>query len=164
MADHTNIQDDTNLTPPADADDAMAMLKADHQRVRALFQQYETARDPDAQREVAEQVFVELEVHAQLEELVFYPAFERADDEAGKQLVEEARQEHQTVKDTIAELRGLEVEEEFDERFQELMENVEHHVQEEETEMFPKAQQLLADQTLALSDEMQDIKQQLLKA
>jgi hemerythrin-like domain-containing protein len=78
--------------------------------------------------------------------------------------VEEARQEHQTVKDTIAELRGLEVEEEFDERFQELMEDVEHHVQEEETEMFPMAQKLLADQTMELSDEMQEIKQQLLKA
>ena len=54
--------------------DAIAMLKADHQRVRDLFAQYEAPVIPQTKRTLAEQVFVELETHAQLEENIFYPA------------------------------------------------------------------------------------------
>jgi hemerythrin superfamily protein len=140
---------------------AVDMLKADHQKVRDFFQQYKAANDQAAKQQIAEQVFVELETHAQIEEMVFYPAFEEAADEEGKQLIEEARQEHQTVKDLIAELREVH-DEEFEVRFRELMQNVEHHVQEEEAEMFPEAQEILAGQDEELMEEMQEIKQQLL--
>ena len=112
-------------TPDQDTpqfEDAVEMLKADHQKVRHLFQEYMAASDQQAQRQIAEQVFVELETHAQLEEMVFYPAFEAAADKEGKQLIEEARQEHQTVKDLIKDLRTLDDEEEFDASFRELME------------------------------------------
>ena len=142
-------------------DDCIEMLKADHQKVRALCQQYQAASDQTTKQQIAEQVFVELETHAQLEEMVFYPAFEEAADDNGKQLIEEARQEHQTVKDLIAELRELAVTEEFEARFRELMENVEHHVQEEEADMFPGAEELLAEDDAELLDEMQEIKEQL---
>jgi hemerythrin superfamily protein len=142
-------------------EDSTEMLKADHQKVRDLFQQYMAASDQTAKQHIAEQVFVELEIHAQLEETVFYPAFEAAADEEGKQLIEEARQEHQTVKDLIAELRDLAVTDKFDARFRELMENVEHHVQEEEREMFPEAAELLAEDDAELMDEMQEMKEQL---
>jgi hemerythrin superfamily protein len=98
----------------AQFDTAVEMLKADHQTVRDLFQQYRTANDPAMKEQTAEQVFVELETHAQLEEMVFYPAFAEAADDAGKQMVEEARQEHQTVKDLIAEMRAMEDADEFD--------------------------------------------------
>ena len=152
----------TPNTPEAEPfEDSVAMLKADHQKVRDLFQQYQAASDQTTKQQIAERVFVELETHAQLEEMVFYPAFEEAADDDGKQLIEEAHQEHQTVKDLIAELRELAVTEEFETRFRELMENVEHHVQEEEAEMFPEAEELLAEEDAELLDEMQDIKQQL---
>jgi hemerythrin superfamily protein len=143
-------------------DSAVEMLEADHRKVRELFQRYEAAGNPDAKQQVAEQTFVELEVHAQLEEMVFYPAFEEAADEEGKQLVEEARQEHEEVKTLIEELRDLDDDETFDDQFRELMDNVEHHVQEEEAEMFPLAEKLLAERTTELAEEMQDIKTRLL--
>ena len=147
---------------PEQFEDSVEMLKADHQKVRALFQQYTAAGDQSMKRQIAEQVFVELETHAQLEEMVFYPAFEAAADEEGKQLIEDARQEHQTVKDLIKDLRTLDDEEEFDASFRELMDDVEHHVQEEEAEMFPQAEDLLAARDAELMDEMEDIKERLL--
>src|SRR5215510_7093603 len=88
-------------------EDAIAMLKADHQRVRDLFQEYEAAQDQQAKRDIAEEAFVELEMHAQLEEQVFYPAVEEETDEQGQELVEESLEEHQTVKDIIQELREM---------------------------------------------------------
>jgi hemerythrin superfamily protein len=143
-------------------DSAVEMLEADHRKVRELFQRYEAAGNPDAQQQFAEQIFVELEVHAQLEEMVFYPAFEEAADAEGKQLVEEARHEHAEVKSLIEELRDLDDEETFDDQFRELMATVEHHVQEEEAEMFPLAEELLAERTMELAEDMQDIKTRLL--
>jgi len=143
-------------------DGAVEMLEADHRKVRELFQRYEAAGNPDAKQQFAEQIFVELETHAQLEERVFYPAFEEAADEEGKQLVEEARHEHAEVKTLIEELRDLDDDETFDDQFRELMDNVEHHVQEEEAEMFPLAEKLLAERTAELAEEMQDIKARLL--
>jgi hemerythrin superfamily protein len=64
--------------------DAIAMLKADHQRVKDLFTQYEATSNPATKRTLAEQVFVELETHAQLEENVFYPAVNEETDEGPK--------------------------------------------------------------------------------
>lgn len=142
-------------------EDAIELLKADHRKVKELFQKYENTSDQHTQQQIAAQVFTELEAHAQLEEMVFYPAFAQEADREGKQLVEEARQEHQTVKELIAEMRGLAVRDEFDARFRELMENVEHHVQEEEAEMFPQAEEELEEQLEDLRDEMQELKQQL---
>jgi hemerythrin superfamily protein len=142
-------------------EDAIELLKADHRKVQDLFQKYENTSDQKTKQQIAAQVFTELEAHAQLEETVFYPAFAQEADQEGKQLVEEARQEHQTVKDLIAELRDLDDHEEFAAKFQELMENVEHHVQEEEHEMFPKAEEELEAQLEDLRDEMQELKQQL---
>jgi hemerythrin-like domain-containing protein len=124
---------------------------------------YENAQDQKARRKIAQQVFVELETHAQLEENVFYPAFRQEADQVGKQLVAESLQEHQRVKDLIEELRELGSDDEtFDAKFHELMENVEHHVEEEESEMLPEAEMALAEQAEELMDEMQEVKRQLL--
>jgi hemerythrin superfamily protein len=76
-------------------EDAIAMLKADHQRVRDLFQEYEAAQDQQAKRDIAEEAFVELEKHAQLEEQIFYPAVEDETNEEGQEFVEESLKEHQ---------------------------------------------------------------------
>lgn len=144
-------------------EDAIAMLKADHQRVRDLFQEYEAAQDQQAERDIAEEAFVELEMHTQLEEQVFYPAVEDETDEQGQELVEESLQEHQTVKDLIQELREMGPDAKaFDTQFKELVRNVEQHVEEEESQMFPLAEDQLADEVEDLMDEMQELKEQLL--
>lgn len=143
-------------------DDAIAMLKADHQKVQDLFQQYLTATDTATKQEIATQVFIELETHSQLEEMVFYPAFEEETDDEGEELIEEARQDHEEVKQMIAELRGHDIDAEFEPKFRMLMESVQQHIQEEEGEMFPEAQDILAEQNDELVEEMQEIKKQLL--
>jgi hemerythrin-like domain-containing protein len=144
-------------------EDAIAMLKADHQRVRDLFQEYEAASDPRTKREIAEEACVELETHAQLEVQVFYPAFEDEADEEGEELVEEALQEHQAVKELIAELREMGPDHQaFDAKFKELIQNVEHHVEEEESEMFPLAEQQLAGEMEEITEEIQELKAEIL--
>jgi hemerythrin superfamily protein len=83
--------------------DAIALLKADHQRVRDLFSQYEAADNVESKRSLADQVFTELDMHAQLEENVFYPAVNEETDE-GPELVKESLSEHEMVKNLIQEL------------------------------------------------------------
>jgi hemerythrin-like domain-containing protein len=141
--------------------DAIAMLKADHQRVKDLFAQYEAADDRETKRTLAEQAFVELETHTQLEENVFYPAVNEETDE-GPALVQESLSEHETVKTLIQELRSMAHDtDEFDAKFQELIHNVEHHVEEEESEMFPLAEQELLEDLDDLREEMQELKADL---
>ena len=141
--------------------DAIAMLKADHQRVKDLFAQFEAADNVDTKRALAEQVFVELETHAQLEETVFYPTVNEETDE-GPALVKESLSDHETVKNLIQQLRSMAQDtDEFDATFQELIQNVEHHVEEEEAEMFPLAEQELADDLDEMKEEMQELKADL---
>ena len=142
--------------------DAIAMLKADHQRVRDLFAQYEGTSNADAKGALADEVFVELETHAQLEENIFYPSVNEETEE-GPALVKESQQEHATVKQLIAELRQMGPQNNgFDAKFHELMHNVEHHVEEEEAEMFPLAEEELAEDLDEMSAEMQELKKEIL--
>lgn len=144
-------------------EDALDMLRTDHGKVRDLFDQYEEAPDMSSKRAIAEEVFVELEVHAQVEENVFYPALQEETDQEGKDMLAESLQEHHTVTALIQELRQNGHDDEmFDRKFRELMDNVEHHVEEEENMMFPKAEEQLAGEMEDLLEEMQELKQQLL--
>jgi hemerythrin-like domain-containing protein len=141
--------------------DAIAMLKADHQRVKDLFAQYEVTSNAATKRTLAEQVFRELDTHAQLEENVFYPTVNEETEE-GPELVKESLSEHETVKILIQELRSMAHEtDEFDAKFHELIQNVEHHVEEEEAEMFPLAEEELADDLDEMGEEMQELKADL---
>ena len=142
--------------------DAIAMLKEDHQRVKDLFAQYEGTSNAEAKGTLAEEVFVELETHAQLEETIFYPSVNEETEE-GPELVKESLHEHAMVKQFIQELRQMGPQSaEFDAKFHELMHNVEHHVQEEEAEMFPLAEEELAEDLDEMSAEMQELKQELM--
>jgi hemerythrin-like domain-containing protein len=146
----------------APPEDAIAMLKEDHRKVRDLFQKYEAATDPSTKRELAEEVCTELETHAQLEEQIFYPAVHEESQE-GPELVQEAIQEHQKVKDMIAALREIGPDNrEFDAKFRELMQNVEHHVEEEETEIFLLAEQALSADLEEIQAEMQELKKDII--
>jgi hemerythrin-like domain-containing protein len=141
--------------------DAITMLKADHQRVRDLFSQYEATNNQATKRTLAAQVFMELETHAQLEENIFYPAVNEGTDE-GPDLVKDSVQDHETVHQLIQELQGIQQDtDEFDAKFHELIRNVEHHVEEEESEMFPLAEQELAEDLDEMSEEMQEMKADL---
>jgi hemerythrin-like domain-containing protein len=142
--------------------DAIAMLKEDHQRVKDLFAQYEGTSNAEAKWTVAEEVFVELETHAQLEENIFYPSVNEETEE-GPALVKESLQEHESVKQLIQALRQMGPQShDFDAKFHELMRNVEHHVAEEEAEMFPLAQEELAEDLDEMSAEMQELKKEIL--
>jgi hemerythrin-like domain-containing protein len=135
---------------------AIAMLTADHQKVKDLFEEYDSAEESSERKTIAEQVFHELEIHTQLEEDIFYPAVAKKGGDEPKKLVAEARKEHEKVKHLIASLRKLEAsDEKYDELFQELMENVEHHVKEEEDELFPIAESELGDEIEDLGAKMQ---------
>ena len=142
--------------------DAIAMLKEDHQRVKDLFAQYEGTSNPEAKWTLAEEIFVELETHAQLEETIFYPSVNDVA-EMGRELVKESLHEHTMVKQLIQELRQMGPQhQEFDAKFHELMHDVEHHVAEEEAEMFPLADEELAEDLDEMGAEMQELKQALL--
>jgi hemerythrin superfamily protein len=132
---------------------ATQMIRQDHKKVEGLFNKFEQTQGADAKRRLAENAMAELEVHAALEEEIFYPAVEREVEDAAS-MISEAREEHQTVKQLIAELKGMEeTDEEFESQFSELVENVQHHVEEEENEMLPKVEESSLDLS-SLGDQM----------
>lgn len=118
--------------------DATTLLKADHVLVSELFDEYEHARSIDRKRGLVSQICLELTVHAQIEEEIFYPAVKAALKD--KELVPEAIVEHGTLKALLSEVEGVEPEgETFDAKIKVLSEYVKHHVKEEQGKMFPKA-------------------------
>jgi len=124
--------------------DAVALLRADHRKVSALFEQFEKSRSSSKKRELVEQICRELTVHAQVEEEIFYPAVQAALKD--KELVPEARVEHQSIKDLIAQVEGVDPSgEEFDAKVKVMSEWVKHHVKEEQNEMFPKVKKTRLD-------------------
>jgi hemerythrin superfamily protein len=125
-------------TARAKAPDAVSLLRADHKLVSGLFEQFEKSRSTAKKKQLVARICLELTVHAQVEEEVFYPAAEVAMKD--KTLVPEARVEHQSIKDLIAAVEGVEPGgEDYDAKVKVMSEWVKHHVKEEQTEMFPKA-------------------------
>ena|SRR2546429_3441696 len=159
MTQHDHANENETMAEP---DDAIAMLTADHRQVRTLFRQYEATPDPYLKQIIAEHVFAELALHALLEETVFYPALAELADAEGSQLVGGALQDHQWVRERIADLREIDNDAAFEARFQELRDHVEQHVEDEETALFPKAEQVLAAHLEEITALMQECKAQLL--
>ncbi len=117
---------------------ATQLLRQDHKKVEGLFSKCEQAKGMDAKRRFAMQVMNELDVHAQLEEEIFYPALRAAFKETD--LIAEAEVEHQSAKDLIAQIEAAtDIDETYDAKVKVLGEYVKHHVKEEEQEIFPKA-------------------------
>jgi iron-sulfur cluster repair protein YtfE (RIC family) len=121
--------------------DALALLTADHNRVRGLFTRFTSAKedgDTATIAELAAQIDTELEVHATIEEEIFYPWARRLSDEIAE-VVDEGVEEHHVVKVLLGELRTLSPgDDEWVAKFTVVTENVEHHAEEEESEMFPQ--------------------------
>ena len=150
-------------TPP-ESTDPIEMLTNDHDKVKQLFREYESAGKQAhiRKQEIADEVFTELEIHSAIEEEIFYPALREAGDEDGQKIVAEALEEHRLVKQLISELRGLHVQDEqFEAKFKVLTENVEHHADEEESEMFPEAEDVLEDELEELGVRMKARKDEL---
>jgi hemerythrin-like domain-containing protein len=159
MAQHDHANENEMIAEP---DDAIAMLKADHRQVRTLFHQYEETTDPYLKQIIAEHVFAELTLHTLLEETVFYPAFAELADDEDKQLVDGALQDHQWIRERITALRDIADDEAFEAGFQALRDHVDQHVEEEEREMFPKAEQALAAHLEEITALIQERKEQIL--
>ncbi|SFP22627.1 hemerythrin domain-containing protein [Variovorax sp. 770b2] len=124
--------------------DACSLLDTDHKNVKKMFAAYEelmaskAASATDRKRELANQICMELTVHTQIEEEIFYPAVREAIKETD--LLDEAEVEHASAKDLIAQIEeATEVDEMFDAKVKVLGEYIDHHVKEERNEMFPKA-------------------------
>jgi hemerythrin-like domain-containing protein len=145
------------------APDAIKLLKADHEKVRELLGQFENATG--ARREkLRGQIERELKVHTQIEEEIFYPAYlDAAKKKDDKKMYYEALQEHHVVDLVLPEMNDGASNEELQAKAKVLKELVEHHADEEEKEMFPRAKQLLDKAELrALGEQMQLRKETLM--
>lgn len=122
--------------------DALELLKQDHAKVKKLFDRTETADDRE-QKRIFSQIKTELEIHAHIEENIFYPAMQRYDEL--KELVAESLKEHSGMKTLLQEMVNLSDREDFVDKLEELIDNVEHHAEdEEEGKMFPKVRELVS--------------------
>ena len=145
----------------ATARDAVALLTTDHDKVKKLFQEFEKcdASHQGLKHDLAQQICMDLTIHATIEEEIFYPAFRAETGE--QQQVDEALEEHGAIKELVEHIRGMAVgDNELNTTVQKLRECVEHHVTEEEQEMFPKIRGSDADLD-ALREQLQDRKDEL---
>lgn len=141
--------------------DAVTLLKADHREVEKMFDQFQKARDDGRKEQLAEQICQALRVHTQIEEELVYPTAREflKDDE----IVNESLVEHQAAKDLIEQLEAMGVSDEmFDAKMQVLQEQVEHHVQEEEKELFPQLQKTDMD-LKAIGQQLMTRKQEVMR-
>jgi hemerythrin superfamily protein len=124
--------------------DAVALLKADHRAVAKLFGQFEKAKDGERKKALADKICLELRVHMQIEEEIFYPVsreFLKNDD-----IVDEAVVEHAAARDLMDEIQAMQPGEDlYDAKMTVLEEQIEHHVEEEEEEYFPKVKKTKMD-------------------
>ncbi len=138
---------------------AIALLKGDHAKVKDLFDRFAKAKSRPAKVKIVREALIELKVHAAIEEELFYPAVRKP---VGKEIMNEADEEHHVAKLLIAELDVMDgTESHFDAKFHVLAENVRHHIEEEEDEMLPKADEARVDFEL-LAEKMLRRKERLL--
>lgn len=143
--------------------DVFTLLKQDHQQVAALMEQVEATEAPAQRQQLFNQIKQALDVHAHIEETIFYPVLKQAAET--RDITLEAYDEHQDIKDLLTQLAGMPPDdEEWTDTFDELKQTIEHHVDEEENEMFVKARDVLSPQQLEdLGTRMQQEKQQQLQ-
>ena len=117
--------------------DAIALLRADHREVKKMFQEFEKTEGDAEKQELATRICTALKVHTQIEEEIFYPAAYEALEE--DDLLDEAEVEHASAKDLIAQIEASSPSEPlYDAKVKVLGDYVDHHVEEEEKELFPE--------------------------
>ncbi|HET7598416.1 MAG TPA: hemerythrin domain-containing protein [Burkholderiales bacterium] len=141
--------------------DALAMLKADHDKVRKLFKQFEKLEEGEEKARLVQQACTELKIHTQIENEIVYPAIRdaiEADD-----LMDEALVEHEAADELISQLEQMQPGDDmYDAKFTVLGEYVNHHIDEEQKEMFPKARASDLD-LMALGEQVAARKEELMK-
>lgn len=145
---------------------AIDLLKQDHEKVKGLLAKLNetTSRAEKTRSKLLQQISEELRIHTQIEEEIFYPAFKAAGKSSEESMFYEATEEHKAVEQQVLpDLENSDLNSEaFTGRAKVLQEMIEHHVKEEETEMFPKAQELLNKQELEeLGTKMMELKKKL---
>ncbi|WP_341632916.1 hemerythrin domain-containing protein [Sphingomonas agri] len=140
---------------------AIALLKEDHRAVEKLFKEFEEAKGEGRKEKLARRICLELSIHTKIEEEIFYPACEGKVDE---DLLKEAFVEHDAAKLLIAEIEAGNGKSDdfFDAKVKVLSEEIEHHVEEEEKELFPEVRKADIDLD-AVGEQLADRKSELLK-
>jgi hemerythrin superfamily protein len=146
------------------------LLKKDHRNVSELFAAYETAKDDGeegSRQEIAREICLELTAHAKVEEELFYPAVDAksSGDEDTQEKVKEADEEHRLVKALVGEIQDMDEDDDnFDAKVKVLKDVVDHHVEEEEGELMPKAKKLLTPAELEEMGTEAEARKEKLKA
>jgi hemerythrin superfamily protein len=136
---------------------ATDLLKKQHKEVKSLFKKLEATDNVRMRRQLMMEVARNLESHATIEEEIFYPAVREVDSRKAEEMVLEAYEEHHVVKLLLAELPRVNPEDErFEAKMTVLSELVEHHVEEEEKEMFKLAQKLGKEELEELGEQMEE--------
>jgi hemerythrin superfamily protein len=138
----------SSLSPPI-----TKMIRMDHSHVMVLSHKYTADTSPQRKQAIVKSVCLALEVHAQLEEEIFYPALQEVN--AGSDVLAKSKPEHDDMRRMIDELRQMDAGDgRYDETFHRLMRAVMHHVADEEAELLPEAERLLGDRLRELGAQM----------
>ncbi|HET9476805.1 MAG TPA: hemerythrin domain-containing protein [Dehalococcoidia bacterium] len=144
--------------------DANVMLREDHRKVKELFRKFESTEDTQEKKAIADTAILELDIHARLEEEIYYPAVRKMSDDIDE-IMNEAEEEHHVVEELMKELLQMKADDPmFTAKFTVMSENVEHHIDEEESEMLPKAAELGRETMEDLGSRMEQRKQELMSA
>lgn len=140
---------------------AIKLLKRQHREVDALFKQMDKARSTGQRQRIFEQIADALAVHATIEERHFYPSVKK---KATEEILLQSLEEHLAMKRVIADLLECDAADEtFEAKLKVLEDEVDHHVEEEEHELFPKVEKLFDDDALeAIGEEMESTKDELM--
>ena len=141
----------------------MNLLKQQHKEVRGMFKKVEKTENSRERRQLMEQIATALEAHTTIEEELFYPAVRELETKKAEEMIDEAFEEHHVVKLVLKELPSVDPEDDrFDAKMTVLSELVEHHVKEEEEEMFKTAKRIGAEELEELGTRMEERFQQLM--
>ncbi|MBV8358071.1 MAG: hemerythrin domain-containing protein [Deltaproteobacteria bacterium] len=145
--------------------DATELLKKDHDAVKQLFAEFESAESEEDKLDAYEDIREQLLIHACIEEEIFYPAVRETNSGRSATQVDQALSEHQQVKEMLDKLDDMaaQVDADFAETLRTLAESVEHHVQEEENDIFVSARKLGDKRLSELGDRLQQRKDQLME-
>jgi hemerythrin superfamily protein len=143
--------------------DATKLLKTQHDLVEELFEQFEEAEDSSEKSQICQEISNNLAAHAEIEEKIFYPSVYVGE---MKELLHEAVEEHLSAKRLIADLLEMDPSDQnFEAKVKVLQEQIEHHVEEEEGELFPKVRKAMTkDELEALGEQMEVMFEQLMSS
>ena len=138
--------------------DALALLKKDHVLVKDLLRKMDEEEDTDQLKSMFEQLVDELGIHERIEEEIFYPALQKLP--KAREDVLESFEEHHLVDEIVTEMDVETDDEKWKAKFTVMKENIEHHIEDEEEKLFPKAEELLGEKKLGeLGAQMADLKE-----